>query len=117
MFSLGGPPPIDAIDAAAAAGVDVRGAFVWSLLDNFEWAEGYSKRCGLVYDAYPTLERFPKSSFAWYRDLIAARKRSAGRAAERVGLSGTRANGGRGDAVGRRLRRRAGADRGARWGA
>jgi beta-glucosidase len=65
---------IGAIDAALDAGVDVRGAFVWSLLDNFEWAEGYSKRFGLVYVDYPTLERVPKASFAWYRDLIAARK-------------------------------------------
>ena len=63
-----------AIDEAIEAGVDVRGAFVWSLLDNFEWAEGYSKRFGLVYVDYPTLARVPKSSFAWYRDTIAARK-------------------------------------------
>jgi beta-glucosidase len=59
----------------------VRGAFVWSLLDNFEWAEGYTKRFGLVYVDYPTLERIPKSSFAWYRDLIAERRRTADRAA------------------------------------
>jgi beta-glucosidase len=72
---------IDAIDAAVQAGVDVRGAFVWSLLDNFEWAEGYSKRFGLVYVDYPTLERIPKASFAWYRDLITARRRAADRAA------------------------------------
>ncbi|HJQ83130.1 MAG TPA: family 1 glycosylhydrolase, partial [Candidatus Binatia bacterium] len=65
---------VEAIDAARAAGVDVRGAFVWSLLDNFEWYEGYAKRFGLVYVDYPTLERIPKASFAWYRDLIAARK-------------------------------------------
>jgi beta-glucosidase/6-phospho-beta-glucosidase/beta-galactosidase len=48
---------------------------VWSLLDNFEWAEGYAKRFGLVFVDYPTLRRIPKSSFAWYRDLIAERKR------------------------------------------
>ena len=53
------------------SGVDVRGYFVWSLLDNFEWAEGYSKRFGLVFVDYPTLERVPKSSFGWYRDTIA----------------------------------------------
>jgi beta-glucosidase len=108
---------IEAIDAAAAAGVDVRGAFVWSLLDNFEWAEGYSKRFGLVYVDYPTLERFPKSSFAWYRDLIAARKRSPDRSAERMGLSGTGANGARRDAGRRRLPRRARAVLGGRRGA
>jgi beta-glucosidase len=65
---------LGAIDAALEAGVDVRGAFVWSLLDNFEWAEGFSKRFGLIYVDYPTLARIPKSSFAWYRDLIATRK-------------------------------------------
>jgi beta-glucosidase len=64
---------VAAVDAAIGAGVDVRGAFVWSLLDNFEWAEGYSKRFGLVYVDYPTLERVPKDSFDWYRALIARR--------------------------------------------
>jgi beta-glucosidase len=61
---------IQAVAAVLAAGVPVRGYFVWSLLDNFEWALGYSKRFGLVYVDYPTLERVPKDSFAWYRDLI-----------------------------------------------
>ena len=49
----------------------LRGYFVWSLLDNFEWAHGYGKRFGIVYVDYPTLSRIPKSSFSWYRDLIA----------------------------------------------
>ena len=71
---------IAAIDEAIEAGVDVRGAFVWSLLDNFEWAEGYSKRFGLVYVDYPTLARVPKSSFAWYRDTIALRRDESARA-------------------------------------
>jgi beta-glucosidase len=75
---------IGAIDEAAAAGVDVRGAFVWSLLDNFEWAEGYTKRFGLVYVDYPTLARIPKASFAWYRDLIAARKNGGVNASRRA---------------------------------
>ena len=52
----------------------VRGYFVWSLLDNFEWAHGYSKRFGLVYVDYPTLERVPKDSFRWYRDFIAGQR-------------------------------------------
>jgi beta-glucosidase len=61
---------LDAIETAIAEGVTLRGYFVWSLLDNFEWALGYSKRFGLVYVDYPTLERVPKDSFYWYRDLI-----------------------------------------------
>jgi beta-glucosidase len=61
---------LDAIERARAEGVPVRGYFVWSLLDNFEWSLGYSKRFGLVYVDYPTLERVPKDSFYWYRDLI-----------------------------------------------
>ena len=50
--------------------MDVRGYFVWSLLDNFEWAEGYAKRFGLVYVDYETLERIPKSSARWYARVI-----------------------------------------------
>jgi beta-glucosidase len=57
---------------AIASGVDLRGYFVWSLLDNYEWAEGYSKRFGIVYVDYPTQRRIPKSSARWYRDTIAA---------------------------------------------
>jgi beta-glucosidase len=63
---------LGAVARAISEGVPVRGYFVWSLLDNFEWAFGYSKRFGLVYVDYSTLERVPKSSFYWYRDLIAA---------------------------------------------
>jgi beta-glucosidase len=57
---------------AISAGVDVRGYFAWSLLDNFEWANGFSKRFGLVWVDYPSGARIPKSSFAWYRDTIRA---------------------------------------------
>ena len=57
--------------AAMADGVDVRGYYVWSLLDNFEWAHGYSQRFGLVHVDYPTQRRTPKASYAWYRDAIA----------------------------------------------
>jgi beta-glucosidase len=55
--------------------VPVRGYFVWSLLDNFEWALGYQRRFGVVYVDYPTLERVPKQSFEWYRRMIAASRR------------------------------------------
>ena len=67
---------IDAVARAAADGVPVKGYFVWSLLDNFEWAYGYSKRFGIVYVDYPTLERVPKDSFYWYRDFIAGGRRA-----------------------------------------
>jgi beta-glucosidase len=56
---------------AIAAGVDLRGYFVWSLLDNFEWEEGYSKRFGLIYVDYPTQRRLLKDSAYWYRQVIA----------------------------------------------
>jgi beta-glucosidase len=65
---------IDAVARAIADGAPVRGYFVWSLLDNFEWSHGYSKRFGIVYVDYPTLERVPKDSFYWYRDHIASRR-------------------------------------------
>jgi beta-glucosidase len=65
---------IDAVGRAAAEGAPVKGYFVWSFLDNFEWGHGYSKRFGIVYIDYPTLERVPKDSFYWYRDLIAANR-------------------------------------------
>jgi beta-glucosidase len=58
----------DAIDR----GVELRGYFVWSLLDNFEWAAGYSMRFGLVWVDYPTGERIPKDSYSWYRGVIEA---------------------------------------------
>jgi beta-glucosidase len=61
---------------AIALGVDLRGYFVWSLLDNFEWAEGYDKRFGLVYVDFTTQRRIRKDSADWYRDLI-ARHRAA----------------------------------------
>jgi beta-glucosidase len=69
---------IDAVGRAIDDDVPVRGYFVWSLLDNFEWAEGYAKRFGIVFVDYPTLERIPKDSFDWYREHI-ANVRPAGR--------------------------------------
>ena len=55
---------------AIASGVDVRGYFVWSLMDNFEWAEGYRKRFGIVHVDYPTQRRTLKSSGLWYQALL-----------------------------------------------
>jgi beta-glucosidase len=57
---------------AIQEGVPLRGYFVWSLLDNFEWGYGYSKRFGIVYVDYATQERIPKDSAFFYRDVIAA---------------------------------------------
>jgi beta-glucosidase len=61
-----------AIERAIADGIPVHGYFLWSLLDNFEWAFGYSRRFGIVYVDYETLERVPKASYHWYRDVISA---------------------------------------------
>ena len=75
-----------AMTRALCEGVPVGGYFVWSLLDNFEWAEGYAKRFGLVFVDYPTQERVPKDSFGWYRETIA---RTRGRGAAATPLIGT----------------------------
>jgi beta-glucosidase len=61
-----------AVHAAIAAGADVRGYYVWSLMDNFEWAWGFSKRFGIVHVDYDTLARTPKDSAWWLKDVIAA---------------------------------------------
>ncbi len=57
---------------AMSEGANVKGYFVWSFLDNFEWQEGYEKRFGIVYvdQKDPELKRIPKSSAAWYSKLI-----------------------------------------------
>jgi beta-glucosidase len=62
---------IDAVGAAAEAGVDVRGYFVWSLLDNFEWSYGYERRFGIIRVDYDTLVRTWKDSAHWYQRLAA----------------------------------------------
>jgi beta-glucosidase len=56
---------------AASEGYPVKGYFLWSLLDNFEWADGYSKRFGIHYVDFKTQKRTPKLSAEWYRDVIA----------------------------------------------
>ncbi|MEV0593923.1 GH1 family beta-glucosidase [Nonomuraea cavernae] len=62
---------IDAVGRARQEGVDVRGYFVWSLLDNFEWAEGYHQRFGLVHVDFATQRRTPKASYHWLRRRLA----------------------------------------------
>ncbi len=62
---------LEAVGQAMDAGADVRGYFVWSLMDNFEWAYGYHRRFGIVRIDYDTLERIWKDSAYWYRELLA----------------------------------------------
>src|SRR5207244_2973466 len=59
-----------AVADAIAAGVPLRGYFAWSLLDNFEWAHGYSKRFGLCYVDYATQQRILKDSARWYAEHV-----------------------------------------------
>ena len=56
---------------AIADGIPCLGYFLWSIMDNFEWAEGYSKRFGLVHVDYATQQRTPKDSACWYQRVIA----------------------------------------------
>ena len=59
-----------ALSQAIESGVNIKGYFVWSLMDNFEWAEGYSKRFGIVHVDYKTLKRTKKDSYYWYKKTI-----------------------------------------------
>ncbi|MFC5831970.1 GH1 family beta-glucosidase [Nonomuraea insulae] len=65
---------LSAVNEAITAGADVRGYFVWSLMDNFEWAHGYAKRFGILRVDRETMERTWKDSAHWYRDVVAAGK-------------------------------------------
>ena len=66
---------LEVLAQAIADGADVRGYFLWSLLDNFEWAWGYEKRFGIVHVDYATGERTPKDSARWYSEVIADHRR------------------------------------------
>ncbi|RIW34249.1 beta-glucosidase [Bacillus salacetis] len=61
---------LTALSRSIESGVNIKGYLTWSLLDNFEWAEGYSKRFGIVYVNYRTQERIKKDSFYWYKQTI-----------------------------------------------
>lgn len=63
------------VSRAIADGMPVTGYMHWSLMDNFEWAEGYAKRFGIVHVDYETQKRTPKSSYEWYRQVIAEHRR------------------------------------------
>ncbi len=67
---------LESLSRAIADGVNVKGYCVWSLLDNFEWENGYDKRFGLYYVDYPNQRRIPKRSALWYRGQIAASRSS-----------------------------------------
>jgi beta-glucosidase len=72
---------VRAIHAALRQGVDLRGYFVWSLLDNFEWALGYAKRFGIVHVDFKTQRRTPKASARCYAEIIASNGGSVAAAA------------------------------------
>ena len=67
---------IEAVEQLLLDWVDVRGYYVWSLLDNFEWAHGYTRRFGITHVNFETGERTPKDSALWYRDFIRDHRRS-----------------------------------------
>lgn len=61
---------LKAAHRAVSEGYPLKGYFLWSLLDNFEWAWGYDRRFGIIYVDFPTQKRIPKESFAWYQECI-----------------------------------------------
>jgi beta-glucosidase/6-phospho-beta-glucosidase/beta-galactosidase len=61
---------LEASQEAISEGVNLKGYFAWSFMDNFEWASGYDKRFGLHYVDFETLERTPKKSAIWFRDVM-----------------------------------------------
>ena len=61
---------IKALSEAADMGADIGGYFQWSFLDNFEWAQGYNERFGMIWVDYETLERIPKDSAYWYKNVM-----------------------------------------------
>ncbi|WP_315637650.1 MULTISPECIES: family 1 glycosylhydrolase [Microbacterium] len=75
---------IDAVGEALDAGVPVEEYTVWSLLDNWEWTDGYTQRFGLVHVDFSSGERAPKASYGWYRDLVAGAREARDAAAARA---------------------------------
>ena len=63
---------LEACLGAIDDGVNLKGYFIWSLLDNFEWGFGYSRRFGIVWIDYDTGRRIPKASYRWYQGVVAA---------------------------------------------
>ncbi|MBN1995377.1 MAG: family 1 glycosylhydrolase [Anaerolineae bacterium] len=75
-WSWAAPPQriLAGVKQALAEGANCQGYFAWTLVDNFEWAEGYSKRFGLVYVDHKTQQRTIKDSGLWFKELIAAQR-------------------------------------------
>ena len=65
---------LSSVDQAIRKGVDIRGYFAWSLMDNFEWSEGYKMRFGIVYVDYKTQKRIPKRSALWFKEFLDSRQ-------------------------------------------
>ena len=61
---------LSACEEAINQGVNLKGYFAWSFLDNFEWASGYSKRFGIYHVDFETLERTPKASAIWFKNFL-----------------------------------------------
>ncbi len=61
---------LKSVHRAIDEGYPLRGYFLWSLLDNFEWSWGHARRFGIIYTDYPTQKRIPKASFCWYQECI-----------------------------------------------
>ena len=64
---------LNAARAAISEGVDLRGYFIWSLLDNYEWAYGYGERFGLVHVDFESMQRTPKDSYRWIQEVMKGR--------------------------------------------
>jgi beta-glucosidase len=58
---------------AGAPGIDVRGYYVWTLMDNWEWASGFGERFGLIHVDFDTLKRTPKRSYRWLQQVLRSR--------------------------------------------
>ena len=71
---------IAACAEAISLGADLRGYWLWSFIDNFEWSCGYVMRFGIVHVDYATQKRTPKASYHWYRQHIARQKAASGAA-------------------------------------